>query len=150
MFHPVDEPRRCLSGLVRPVESEFDEEISAAVWNEIQVRRALPAKTINHGAFEALEANGTELENFRDVVGRGKRVGISETDQRTVLRTVDQLQLCLEHDRARALGAHECPGDVKSVLGQQFVEVVSGHPPRNARESLANAIAVSFPECEQS
>ena len=48
-----------------------------------------------------------------------------------MLRAVDQLELCLEHDRAGALGPNERAGDMKPVFGQQFVEVVAGHPPRN-------------------
>ena len=44
-------------------------------------------------AFEALEADGSELQNFGDVVGGLKGVRVAEADQRAVLRAVDQLSL---------------------------------------------------------
>ncbi len=76
------------------------------------------------------------------MIGGFERVPVSEADQHPVLRARNQLEPCLEHDCARALASNERPGEVKAVLGQQFVEVVAGHAPRNAGEALPDAIGV--------
>ena len=126
---------------------------AAAVGQQIEVRRALPAQAVDHGAFEALEADRLELENLRDVVGRRKGVGIAEADQRAVLRAVDQRHLGLEHDGA---GAFACPtsarATLKPVLGQQLVEVVARDPPRDRgkpRRGCSRRILVANAICSR-
>ena len=68
------------------------------------------------------------------MIGGRKRVRVAETDERPVLRAVDQRSLRLEHDRAGAFGADERARHVEAVLGQQLVEVVAGDPARDVRE----------------
>jgi hypothetical protein len=42
--------------------------------------RTLLAETINHRSLKALEANGAELKDFSNMIGRSERVGVSEAN----------------------------------------------------------------------
>ena len=69
--------RRC--GRRRPpsaaiVGAELDEQQPAASRQQFEVRRALAPQPVDHRAFESLEADRTELQNLRHVIGGRKRI----------------------------------------------------------------------------
>ena len=129
-----------LSRLVRIVGAELHQQHAAPGRQQIEIGRALRAQAIDHRALEAFEADRRELENLRHVVGGLERVGIAEPDERPVLRAVNQRHLGFEDDGARAFAADQGARDVKSVLGQQLVEVVAGDTARDPGKLRANAI----------
>ncbi len=113
------------------------------------MRGALLPEPVDHGAFEAFEADGPEPQDVRNVIGCRERVRISQADQHAMLRAPDERDPGLEHDRARPLAPNERASHVEPVLGQQLVEVVAGHASRDAGEPLANPTGMSFAERAQ-
>src|SRR5215216_4922494 len=105
--------------------AEFDEQDATAVWKQLEIRRALSPESVHHHAFETLEANRCELQNFRYVIGCRERVAISEPDKGPMLRTLDQPRSGFEHDGAATFRADECARDVEAVFREQLVEVVA-------------------------
>jgi hypothetical protein len=47
-----------------------------------------------------------------------------------------------QNQRARALGAHERTRDVRALLRQQIVQIVTRHAPRNVRIALTHFVAI--------
>src|SRR5262249_28550715 len=122
-----------LFGSDRVVSSELDEQVTAAFGNQFEIRRALPPQTVDHRAFEAFKADWLDGKNLRDVVGSGKRVAVTEADERAVLRTWNQPGLCLEHCGTCPFSSDKRPSDVEPVFRKQLVEVIARHAPRNVR-----------------
>ncbi len=131
------------------VGAELDQQVAAALRHQLEVRRALLAQAVDERAFESFEADRIEFENLGHVIRGRERVAVAEADQRSVLRAVNQPQLRLEHDHAGAFGADQRARHVEAVLGQQLVEVVAGHPPRNARKARADQVGVSIAQVAQ-
>ncbi len=74
----------------RAIRAEFGEQESVSAGQQLQIWRSLLAKPIDNASFKALQANRAELENFRDMVGRVKRVLVPQCDQHPMLWAVDQ------------------------------------------------------------
>ncbi len=98
-------------------------------------------QSVDDAALEPFEADRRRLENRGHVIGRRKRVRIAEADEHAVLRAVDEPQRRAEHDRARAFGADERPGDMEAVLGKKLIEVVARDAARNLRKAAADLSA---------
>jgi hypothetical protein len=86
------------------------------------------------------------LEEIHQIVGCREVVRVAEHDERAHRRPLDEAHGRLEDDRAGALAAHERPPDVKAVLGEELVEVVSGDAPRDVGVACANQVAVAVAE----
>ena len=104
--------------------------------------RALLLQAIDDASFETFEPDRPELQNLRNMIRRRKSILITKSNQRPVLRTVDQPQLGFEHDRARAFRSDQRARHVKSIFRQQLIEVVAGDPARNFRKARADQVAV--------
>ena len=65
------------------------------------------------------------------------------------MRTVDQRKLRLEDDDAGAFRPYQSPRHIESPLRKQFVEVVTGNPPRNTWEFRAYQVAILIPNYAQ-
>ncbi len=139
----LQKPERGLGRLVSVVVPELHEQEAAALRKQVEIGCSLPAKAVHDGAFETLEADRLETENARHVIGSREGVPVPQSDQRSVWWAVDQPELCLEDDRARAFGAYERARDVKAAFGEQFVEVVAGYPPRNVGKACPNLVGVA-------
>ena len=113
------------------------------------MRGALLPEPVDHGAFEAFEADRPELQDVGNVIGCRERVRISQADQHAMLRAPDQRDPGLEHDRARPLAANQRARHVEPVLGQKLVEVVAGHASRDAGDPLANPTGMSLDQRAQ-
>ena len=83
------------------------------------------------------------------MVGRGKRIAVTEADERSVLRTFDQPQFGFEHDHARAFCPDQRFRHVKSVFRQQLIEVVAGDAPGNLRILRADQAGVLIADVPQ-
>ena len=71
-----------------------------------------------------------------------KTSAIAESQQRSVLRTLDQPQLGFQHRDAGAFAAHQRARHVEATLGQQLIEVVARNAPGNFRITRADQLAV--------
>ncbi len=76
-----------------------------------------------------------------------KRRRESQHHEPPMRRAVGQLQRRANDGRAGSFAAHQCARHVKAVLRQQFVEVVSGDAPRNARKSPPDQRRHTCREC---
>jgi hypothetical protein len=151
-MHPTQSLHQALCERVRRsgiVGAEFHEEKASPLRHEVEVGRALAGEAVDNRALESLEADWPVLENVRHVIGCGERVGVSQSNEGPVLRAGNQPNPGVEHDRARALGAHKRPRHVEPVLGQQLLEVVAGHPSGTIGESRADQIRVAIANCPQ-
>src|SRR5439155_9861205 len=63
-------------------------------------------------------------------------------DERSVLGTGNQSRPRLEHHHARALGAYQRASHVETVLGQQLIEVIARHAPRDVGKLCADQVCV--------
>ena len=86
---------------------------------------------------------------MRDVVAGRVDVGVAEHHEGPRRPGVDEPHGGLEHDDAGALGADERAGDVEAVLGQQLVEVVARHAPRDLGEAAADRVGVAVAQVAQ-
>ncbi|HET7305729.1 MAG TPA: hypothetical protein VFJ12_14405, partial [Segeticoccus sp.] len=91
----------------------------------------LGAQVVEHAVLEELQAQRVGVEHVHDVLGCRRRVRVAERDKRVVLGPGQQPEGGGQHEDAGALGADEGAGRVEALLGQQVVEVVAGHPPRD-------------------
>src|ERR1700732_3339564 len=73
-----------------------------------------------------------------------KNVAVPKTDQRPMLRAVNQLQLGFQNDRASSFRPHQRPRNIEIVLRQQLIEVVSRYPPWNFRKPRPDQYRVLF------
>src|SRR6185436_12854436 len=99
---------------------------------------------------EALEPDRAEVADARYVIGGVVDARISEDEESARGRAVDEARRRLEHEHARRLRSDERTGDVKTVLGQQLVEVVAGDAARDFRKARANQIGVLIANLSQS
>src|ERR1043165_5542823 len=99
-------------------------------------------EVVNEFMVQSFQANAAALANLFDVVSRRKNIRITEDKQRTSRRAVHEIQGCLKHRNAGAFRTDQSARNVKSILGQQRVEVQSGDAPRNPRKTCANQRSV--------
>ena len=85
-----------------------------------------------------LDRERGEFPDSHRVVGGEVRIRETEDGQRAGRRRLDQPDRGTEQRGAGALRAHQRAGQVESVLRQELVEVVPGHPAREVRERRAH------------
>src|SRR5215467_14939364 len=68
-----------------------------------------------------------------------ERVGISEADERAMLRASNQCDLCVQNDGTSAFAANQRARDMEAALRQEILEVVAGDTPRNLGKPRADA-----------
>src|SRR6185437_57530 len=76
-------------------------------------------------------------------------IRIGNHQQNAVLRTVNEPCLRTQNESACALGSNQCPRDVKAVLWQQIVEIVTRNATRNMRKASANFVSVGVAQRSQ-
>ena len=101
-------------------------------------RQALAAHEFDQKMVETLEADGLVLQRTGNGVGGLECIGESQHREHAMGRARRQVEVCGEHVDAGAFRADQRAGHVEAALRQQFVQVVAGDAPRNAREPLAD------------
>src|SRR5262245_46244908 len=100
----IHEALRRLIRRIRAVEPEFDQQETATVRKQLEVRCTLLPKSVDDRTFESLQADWLERENLGNMIGGGKRVAVTERDESAMLWARNQLQFGFEHDHAGPLG----------------------------------------------
>ena len=143
-----DQASGFLVGFFASVAAQLDEEPAPAGREEGDSggMEAFGLHVLDEQVVDGLQAHGSVPEHAHDVVGRGADVGVPEDDQGAGAGVGHQAQGGLEHRRARALASDQGPGHVESVLGQELVEVVARHPPRDAGVPGPDQLGVAVAE----
>ena len=100
--------------------------------------QALAQHEAGQHTVDAFEPDRVILENEWHMVCRDKSILEAHHDQPPAWRTVLQIESRPQNRDARSLAPHQRARKVKSVLRQEFVQVVPGHAPRNPRKFLAD------------
>ena len=116
---------------------------------ELLQREPLAAHEFDEQMIEALEPDRTMFERQRNGIGGKKPVGESKHGQHAKGRAGGEIQLGRNNGGARALTPHQRARNVEAVLRQQFVKVVAGDAPRNARKLLANQLCVAIAQASK-
>src|SRR5207237_8103933 len=74
---------------------------------------------------------------------------ITEHEQRTHPRIRNQLQRRLKDDDTAAFRSHQRACDVKSVLWQQLVQIVSRNAARNSWKTFSDQLAIFISKIEK-
>ena len=125
--------------------AELDHQPAVAIRQQLHVLGVQPDRLHvgDQPVVDAFEADRMVSEDVGHVIGRAEHVGIAEHEQRAPRRAVDEAHRRTEDRDARAFGSDERTRDIEAVLGQQLVEVVAGHAPRNLRVTLADLVGVT-------
>ncbi len=91
---------------------------------------------------------GQVQETGRGVRGP-ERAGVADDGQHPGGRHGDQIHRGFQHRDAAALGTDQSPGQIEAVLGQQLVQVVTGHPPGQPGRLGADQCGVALAELGQ-
>jgi hypothetical protein len=131
--------------IVGVVRAELDQQPAAAVGQQVQAAGVQPdpAHVADEGVVEALQADRPVAQQLGDVVGGDEEIGVAEHDQAPVGGAGHQPDGRLKRQRAGRLGADQRAGDLEAPLGEQLVEVVAGHAPRDPGEAGADQVGVA-------
>src|SRR5207247_9503610 len=116
LFHSRDEELGRLPRAIGIVEPELDEQKPAAFRHEVEIRRPLLPKPVDHRSLESFQADRLEFQDLRYMIRCRERVGIPQADQRPVRRALDQAQPGFKHHRARPFAADDRTRYVETVL----------------------------------
>ena len=132
------------AGFFRGPRSQLYEQKAPAGRQLRQVAQshALAPHEVHQQLVESLKANGPVLQGPRNRVCRQKCIGKTQYGEQAERRAGAQVKRGRDDVGAGSLGAHQRAGHVEVVLRQQFVEVVSGDTPRNARELLPHQLGI--------
>src|SRR5436190_5393952 len=103
----------------------------------------------NKPPIDRLQTDRFKLENLRQMVCSLENIWIAEHQQRTARWTIDQTNGCFEHNHASAFRADQRAADMKTFLGQQRVEIITGDAPGNPGKTGANQGRILVPQFEQ-
>ena len=138
-----------LGGLLEVVGAELHDQEAAACGEQVGGERVLPLDGAQQAVVEGLQADGSGGEDLGHVVaGRGD-VGVAQHQEHARLGAGDQAQQGLEDRDAGALAAHQRPGDVEAVLGQQLVEAEARDPAGDVGEARADQVGVAVAQVAQ-
>ena len=147
----IDQRPRPGVGLVLGVAGEDDHEPAVALRQQAQRLGVHPPFALERDqpVVEALQLLGLVRGDGRHGVGRAGDVRVPQHDQRLGRRLRHQAQLRVQDRDQRALAADQRPGHVEAVLGQQRVQVVAGHPPRDLRVALPDLAGAGLRQLPQ-
>src|ERR1700737_2905577 len=106
VFQMIDELYGELLSFVRIISSKFHQQKPSTRGKKIKVLRSLSLEPVDNTSLKTFKADRTELQYLWNVVGRAKRIFISQSNKRAVLRAMGQFQLGFEHNRAGAFCPH--------------------------------------------
>jgi hypothetical protein len=101
---------------------------------------------VDQQPVKSFQADRPKLKHARNHVGSEERIVERQHREHAVRRARGQVQRGRENRRARAFRAHQRPRQVEAVFRQQFVEVVAGDAPRNARKLLRGSGRIAVAE----
>ncbi len=138
--HPVRPRARLLDG----VAAELRQQVGVAVGQlgERLVVEALDPLVPDQPCVHALQRDRFVRQDVGHGVGGLVDDVEPEHHQHPFLHHRHQFQLRPQDGDQRGFAAHQQPGDVEAVLGQQRVQVVAGHPARDFREPAADLVPV--------
>ena len=124
--------------------AHFRQQESAAWWEERDVLEGefLAAHEIQQQGVESFEADGAVFQNPRHSVGGEKGVVEGQRRKHAKRGAGRKVEGSGDDRGARPLGTNQRACNVKAVLRQQFVEVVTGDPAWNARKPGAHQICI--------
>jgi len=134
-----------LLSLVRIIAPKFDEQDASSVGKQFEIGRALLAESINDAAFKSFEPDGTEFEDRRNLFGGDENVRVAQSNQGSVLGTVNQPQFGFEDGDASAFSPDESARYMEAIFGQKLIQIVARHTPRNFGIACANQLAILLP-----
>src|SRR5260370_41652084 len=120
----IDEFYGEVLSLVRVITSKFHQQKPSSRGKKIQVLRSLSLEPVNDTSLKTLKRDRAELQNLWNVVGRAKRIFISQTNKRAILRARDQSQHGFADNRASPFYPHYRPRNVESSIGQELIKVI--------------------------
>src|SRR4030081_3642926 len=100
-----------MAGIIRP---ELYQQNAPALGKQFKIRRTLLSKTVDHRSFKTLEGDRSKFQDLWNVIGCRKRVLVTKPNESPVLRTLNQRKLCLQNDRACALGPDQSTRHIES------------------------------------
>ena len=147
----VDQRPRLSVGLVLGISGEDDHQPAVPLRQQAQRLGVHPPLALERDQpfVEALQLLGLVRRDGRRGVGGGEDVRVPEHDQRLGSRLRDQAQLGVQDRDQRALAADQRPGHVEALLGQQRVQVVTRHPPRDPRVALPDLLGARLRQLAQ-
>ena len=86
--------------------------------------------------IQALQRDRLMRQDGGHRVGRLGHARVAEHDQAALGQHRKQLEFGPQHGDQGGFAAHQQPGDVEAMLGEQRVQVVPGHPARDVRVAL--------------
>src|SRR3954471_12842085 len=133
-------------GFLRRIPAEFREKIRLTRREESDVGefQSLFAQIVNEHFVHAFKTDRTAFNDLGNMVAGREYIWIRDNQQRSARRAMNQVQNRFEYDNAGSFGTDQRTPDLKSLLGQERVEIVTGYAPRNARETLADQSRVLF------
>src|ERR1051326_5049236 len=93
---------------------------------------------LDQNVVDPFHANRLRGEDIGDVIGGAVHVRVSEDDERSCRRTLDESHGRLEDRDTGSFAANECAGDVEAILGEQLIEIITRDAARNLWEPRAN------------
>ena len=138
-----------LGGRLELVGAELRDQEAAAGREQVGRERVLALDGAQQAVVEGFQADGSSGEDLGDVVARRGDVGVAEYQQHARLGAGDEAKQGLDDSDARALAAHQRPGDVEAVLGQQLVEPEARDPAGDVGEARADQVGRAIAQVEQ-
>ena len=122
--------------------AHFDEKEALAGGQESDVRNVeiLAQHEADHHSVEAFEADRPELKDARNDIRGLEGVVECKRGEDAKWGRVGKVERRGKNRSACALGTHQGASNIEAIFRKKLVEVIAGDPPRDSRETLANAI----------
>ena len=76
------------------------------------------------------------------MIGRHEGICVTKSDERPMLRALNQSNFGFQHNHAGAFRANQRSRHVKSILGQQLIQVIAGNTPGDFRVARSDQVGV--------
>src|SRR6185437_12801890 len=141
-LHGSHELLRKVVRFIAVICAEFDKQKPMTLRQKLNMRIISAFEAIYDAAFKAFQPDRLKGQYLGHVIGCDEHVWKAKRNQCAVLRTVNQSQLCFQYDCACAFSSHQRMSEVKTVFGQQFIQIVARHSSRNTRITGTNPCSI--------